>query len=55
MHIEDQVFRLADGFYCLVSGKQFGPWPMKGYAEAGMATEQRRAAKRATSKPNVGL
>ena len=44
--IPDQVFRLSDGWFCFVSGKVFGPWELKGYAEAGMATEHRRVARR---------
>lgn len=47
--IPDQVFRLQDGWFCFVDRKVFGPWMLKGYAEAGMATEQRRVIKRAAS------
>lgn len=40
--LQDQVFALRDGFSCIVAGRTFGPWRMRQYAEAGMATEQRR-------------
>jgi hypothetical protein len=36
-------FRLADGWYCLVENVRFGPWPDKGTASAGYATELRKA------------
>jgi hypothetical protein len=39
-------FRLLDGWYVLVGGKQYGPWALKGYAEAGYQTELRRFDKR---------
>lgn len=42
----DHVYRLPEGWFCLVDGRQFGPWLLKGYAEAGIKTEQRRAEKR---------
>lgn len=41
-----QVYRLRDGWYCMVDGREFGPWADKGPALAGMATEQRRAERR---------
>lgn len=44
---EDQTFCLGQGeHYALVGGRVFGPWPDKGTAAAGLATEQRRATKR---------
>ncbi len=46
MNAPDQVIFLKDGFYAFVEGKLHGPWPMKEYALAGLATEQRRAQKR---------
>jgi hypothetical protein len=45
------VLRGADNdpeWYCIVAGRTFGPWPKKGAAAAGFATEQRRAAARQT-------
>lgn len=42
----NQVIALRDGFYAMVDGKLYGPWPMKEYAEAGLATEIRRSEKR---------
>lgn len=39
----DQVFRLKDGFYCMVSGRVFGTWDTKELAEVGLLVEQRRA------------
>jgi hypothetical protein len=39
----DQVFRLQDGFYCIVDGRTFGTWETKELAEAGMAVERQRA------------
>jgi hypothetical protein len=39
----DQVFCLKEGWYCILnSSRVFGPWPNKGAALAGLATEQRR-------------
>jgi hypothetical protein len=43
---EDQVFALHDGFYCIVDGHTYGPWPMVEYARAGLETEKRRARRR---------
>jgi hypothetical protein len=40
---QDQVYQLREGWYALVSGRTFGPWPLKEYAQAGLETEQRRA------------
>lgn len=48
MILEHEPFRLKDGWYCLVAGRVFGPWPDKGSASAGRATEQRRAARKVT-------
>ncbi len=45
---KDQVYAMRDGFYCIVSGRTFGPWPFHQYAVAGMRTEQRRAERRGT-------
>lgn len=42
----DEVYRLHEGWYCIVDGREYGPWLNKGLALAGMATEQRRAEKR---------
>jgi len=43
--------RAPDGqtpeWYCIVAGRTYGPWPDKGTAAAGYATELRRAAARA--------
>jgi hypothetical protein len=39
-------FRLRDGWYILVEGVQFGPWPDVGSARAGYQTELRRAVLR---------
>jgi hypothetical protein len=44
-------YRLRDGWYCIVSGTRFGPWPDKGSATAGYQTEQRRADARLYGKP----
>jgi len=43
----DHVFQLHDGWYCIVGGKVFGAWECRGYAVAGLKTEQRRRLKRA--------
>jgi hypothetical protein len=40
---KDRVFRLHDGWYCIVDGHTYGTWETKEIAEAGMATERRRA------------
>jgi hypothetical protein len=40
------AFRLVDGWYCLVDGYRFGPWPDKGSCQAGYQTELRRFDKR---------
>ncbi len=45
-HITHEPFRLYGGWYCLVKGRQFGPWPDKGTCLAGFETEKRRATKR---------
>lgn len=45
----DQVFRLREGWFAIVRGQSFGPWPMRGYALAGLQTEQRRAERRSLS------
>ena len=34
-------------WFCIVAGRQFGPWPDKGSAAAGYQTEMRRAARAA--------
>jgi hypothetical protein len=39
----DRVFKMYDGWYCLVAGRTYGPWACKAYATAGMQVEQRRA------------
>jgi len=44
--IKDQVIALRDGFYAIVNGKHYGPWPLLEYARAGLQVEQRRAAAR---------
>jgi hypothetical protein len=46
--VKDQVFRLMDGFYCIVDGRTYGTWETKELAEAGMQVEQRRAKARTT-------
>lgn len=43
--MKDRVFQLQDGWYCTVEGRTFGTWMCREYAIAGMAVEQRRAAK----------
>jgi hypothetical protein len=35
-------YHLYDGWWCIVEGKAFGPWPDKGAALAGYQTECRR-------------
>jgi hypothetical protein len=35
-------YRLRGGWFCLVGGKEHGPWPDKGSAIAGYETEMRR-------------
>ena len=42
-------FRLAVGWYVLVAGVQHGPWPVKGYAQAGYEVELRRHSNRAAA------
>lgn len=42
----NQVYRLRDGWYCMVDGREFGTWPDEGSARAGLATETRRAQHR---------
>lgn len=48
MRTKDQVYALSDGYYCMVDGQEFGPWPLIEYARAGLQTERRRAEKRRT-------
>lgn len=43
---ENQVVALRDGFYAVVDDKLYGPWAVRGYAEAGLAVEVRRAEQR---------
>jgi hypothetical protein len=50
----DRIFALRDGFYALVEGRVFGPWANAGAAQAGLETEQRRAAaRRADTTPKT--
>jgi hypothetical protein len=43
--LQDQVWEAGPGVWrCMVNGQQFGDWPDRGSAYAGMQTEQRRAA-----------
>lgn len=42
----DQVYRLIDGWFCMVDNKNHGPYNSEGAAKAGMAVEQRRAEAR---------
>lgn len=51
--MENAVFRLHEGWFCIVAGRTFGPWPLKGYAEAGLAVEQRRHRARAQPARNM--
>ena len=50
--ISDQVYCLrgahqnSEEWMAIVSGKVYGPWPDKGAALAGLATEKRRAVAR---------
>lgn len=44
--VKNQVIALNDGFYASVDGHLYGPWACKEYAQAGLETEERRAAKR---------
>lgn len=43
---KNQIIALKDGFYASVNGHLYGPWVCKEYAQAGLETEERRAAKR---------
>ncbi len=44
-------YRLHDGWHCMVAGRCHGPWPLKGYAQAGYEVELRReVARRAKLK-----
>lgn len=45
--VPPQVIALHDGYYASVDGRLFGPWACKEYAQAGLATEVRRAKHRA--------
>lgn len=47
--LQDQVIALRDGFYAVVNGKSHGPWPMKEYAQAGLATEIKRSERKRTT------
>ena len=40
----------AADWFCVVAGRQFGPWPDKGSALAGFKTEKRRNANRPTGQ-----
>ena len=42
----NRVIETADGFDCIVDGKQFGTWRSRREASAGMATEIGRAKAR---------
>lgn len=44
--MKDRVFQMRDGWYCMVGGKTFGAWALRGYSVAGMQVEQRRLAAR---------
>ncbi len=39
-------YRLRDGWYVIVDGSRFGPWAERGYAQAGLEVETRRAEAR---------
>lgn len=43
---KDGIVPMPDGFYARVDGKLHGPWQIRGYAVAGLATEQARAKAR---------
>jgi len=45
----DRIIQDKFGFYCVVNGKAFGPWPFRKYAEAGLVVEQRRALKKTSN------
>ena len=45
----DKVYSRKGEWFCKVSEREFGSWPSKVLAQAGMATEQRRAAARAAA------
>lgn len=36
----------TDEWYCIVGGRRFGPWPDRGSAAAGFATEKARRARK---------
>lgn len=44
--LKDHVYQMRAGWYCVVSGREYGPWAMREYAVAGMQVEQRRASRR---------
>jgi hypothetical protein len=51
--MKDQIFRVKDGWNCIVAGRIFGTWACPEYAKAGMQTEQRRhQARQAKQKGN---
>jgi len=40
--VQDQVFQLREGWFCVVANRIHGTWADRGAALAGLATEQRR-------------
>lgn len=44
--VKETVFVNNDGWHCIVGNKVFGPFCDRGAALAGLATEQKRKAKR---------
>lgn len=46
MATQDQVIALGGAYWAMVEGHLYGPWEQKEIAQAGLETEQRRAAKR---------
>lgn len=48
---EDSVYTLAAGeWYAMVNGREFGPWPDRGSALAGLETEQNRLTRKIDRK-----
>ena len=44
--MRDRVYGNGNEWYAVVNGNVFGPWPLKQYAIAGVAVEQRRRQER---------
>ncbi len=51
----DTVFQTRVGWWCIVNGREFGPWPSREEAAPHLATEQQRVAALKASHDRVPL